>query len=222
MPPEIPASLLALLSILGTLAVGAMSPGPSFVVVVRASAGSSRRDGLAAALGMGCGGLVFAGLALAGLQALLMQVAWLYLMLKAAGGAYLVYLGWRIWRGAKTPLSAAAGTTTGGAAVAVPGWRRSFAIAFATQISNPKTAIWYASVFAAFLPNPIPGWMFWALLPLIFTLEAGWYTIVACAFSAARPRAIYLGAKLWIDRCAGAVVGLLGGRLILEAIRAKA
>ena len=61
---------LALLSILGTLAIGAMSPGPSFVVVVRASAGVSRRDGLAAALGMGCGGLVFAGLALAGLQAL--------------------------------------------------------------------------------------------------------------------------------------------------------
>lgn len=214
---EISAGLPALLSILGTLAIGAMSPGPSFVVVVRAAAGSSRRDGLAAALGMGCGGLVFAGLALAGLQALLMQVAWLYLVLKAAGGAYLVYLGWRIWRGARTPLTAADGT-----AVVAHGWRRSFAIAFATQISNPKTAIWYASVFAAFLPNPIPGWMFWALLPLIFALEAGWYTIVACAFSAARPRAIYLGAKLWIDRCAGAVVGLLGGRLILEAIRAKA
>lgn len=216
MHPEIPASLLALLSILGTLAIGAMSPGPSFVVVVRASAGSSRRDGLASALGMGCGGLVFAALALAGLQALLMQVSWLYLVLKAAGGAYLVYLGWRIWRGAKTPLTAA-----DGAPAATRGWRRSFAIAFATQISNPKTAIWYASVFAAFLPNPIPGWMFWALLPLIFALEAGWYTIVALAFSASRPRAVYLGAKLWIDRFAGAVVGLLGGKLILEAIRSK-
>jgi threonine/homoserine/homoserine lactone efflux protein len=207
----------ALLSILGTLAIGAMSPGPSFVVVVRASAGFSRRDGLAAALGMGCGGLVFAGLALAGLQALLMQVEWLYLVLKVAGGAYLMYLGYRIWRGAKTPLAA-----TTGAAGAGGGWRKSFAIAFATQISNPKTAIWYASVFAAFLPNPIPGWMFWALLPLIFALEACWYTIVALAFSAARPRALYLGAKLWIDRCAGGIVGLLGGRLVLEALRGRA
>ncbi|HNB29203.1 MAG TPA: LysE family translocator, partial [Alphaproteobacteria bacterium] len=143
MHPDLP--LVAMLSILGTLAIGAMSPGPSFVVVVRASAGLSRRDGLASALGMGCGGLVFAGLALAGLQALLLQVAWLYLVLKVAGGAYLVYLGWRIWRGASTPLIAEAG-----AAPASGGWRRSFAIAFATQISNPKTAIWYASVFAAF------------------------------------------------------------------------
>lgn len=206
---------LALLSILGTLAIGAMSPGPSFVVVVRASAGFSRRDGLAAALGMGCGGLVFAGLALAGLQALLMQVSWLYLVLKAAGGAYLVYLGYRIWRGARTPLATSTGTQP------AAGGRRSFAVAFATQISNPKTAIWYASVFAAFLPNPIPAWMFWTVPPLIFALEAGWYTIVALAFSAARPRAIYLGAKLWIDRCAGGVVGLLGGRLILEAVRGR-
>jgi threonine/homoserine/homoserine lactone efflux protein len=209
--------VLALLSILGTLAVGAMSPGPSFVVVVRASAGFSRRDGLAAALGMGCGGLVFAGLALAGLQALLMKVEWLYLVLKMAGGAYLMYLGCRIWGGAKMPLA-----TTDGTHAAGGGWRKSFAIGFATQISNPKTAIWYASVFAAFLPNPIPGWMFWALLPAIFALEAGWYAIVALAFSAARPRAIYLGAKLWIDRVAGGIVGILGGRLILEALRGRA
>jgi threonine efflux protein len=209
---------IALLSILGTLAIGAMSPGPSFVVVVRASAGFSRRDGLAAALGMGCGGLVFAGLALAGLQALLMQVAWLYLVLKVAGGAYLMYLGYRIWRGARTPLAVA---SSGDAQPAAGGWRKSFAIAFATQISNPKTAIWYASVFAAFLPSAIPTWMFWTLPPLIFALEAGWYTIVALAFSAQRPRAIYLGAKLWIDRVAGGVVGVLGGRLILEAVRGR-
>ena len=207
---------LALLSILGTLAIGAMSPGPSFVVVVRASAALSRRDGLAAALGMGCGGLVFAGLALAGLQALLMQVSWLYLTLKVAGGAYLIYLGIRIWQGARTPL-----TTSNGDQPAAGGWRKSFAIGFATQISNPKTAIWYASIFAAFLPTPIPTWMFWTLPPLIFSIEFGWYTIVALAFSAARPRAIYLGAKLWIDRFAGGVVGLLGGKLILEAVRGR-
>jgi threonine/homoserine/homoserine lactone efflux protein len=208
---------IALLTILGTLAIGTMSPGPSFVVVVRASAALSRRDGLAAALGMGCGGVAFAALALAGLQAVLMQVSWLYLVLKVAGGAYLVYLGIRIWRGAKLPLD-----TSGGARPAARGWRRSFAIALGTQLSNPKTAIWYASVFAAFLPHPIPAWMFWVLPPLIFTLEAGWYTIVAFAFSAARPRALYLGAKKWIDRAAGGIVGALGGRLIVEAVRSRA
>jgi len=112
---------LALLSILGTLAIGAISPGPSFVVVVRAAAALSRRDGLASALGMGLGGMVFSGLALGGLQALLMQVDWLYMALKVAGGAYLVYLGIRLWRGARTPLAVAADDGR----PATGGWRRS-------------------------------------------------------------------------------------------------
>lgn len=52
--------LPTLLGILAALTVGAMSPGPSFVVVARTAVSSSRADGLAAALGMGAGGLAFA------------------------------------------------------------------------------------------------------------------------------------------------------------------
>ena len=206
---------LSLLSILGALCIGAMSPGPSFILVVRVSVSASRRDGLAAALGMGFGGLLFAALALAGLQALLMQVTWLYLVLKALGGAYLIYLGVLIWRGAKQPL------TTQAAAPVPRGWLRSLALGFATQVSNPKTAIYYASVFAAFLPQHPQAALFWILPPMIFLIEAGWYTLVALAFSADLPRAAYLRCKLWIDRLAGAVLGLLGGKLVLEALRAK-
>jgi threonine/homoserine/homoserine lactone efflux protein len=207
--------ILSLLSILGALCIGAMSPGPSFIMVVRVSVAASRRDGLAAALGMGFGGLLFAALALAGLQALLMQVTWLYLVLKALGGAYLVYLGYLIWRGAKQPLA------TQNAGPVARGWRRSLALGFGTQISNPKTAIYYASVFAAFLPQHPAAAFFWVLPPMIFLIEAGWYTLVALAFSADLPRAAYLRCKVWVDRLAATVLGLLGGKLILEALRAK-
>ena len=55
---------------------------------------------VAAALGMGLGGALFGTLALAGLSALLLQVEWLYMTLKLIGGAYLVYLGIRMWRSA--------------------------------------------------------------------------------------------------------------------------
>lgn len=206
---------LSILSILGALCIGAMSPGPSFVMVVRVSVAASRRDGLAAALGMGFGGLLFAALALAGLQALLMQVTWLYLILKALGGTYLMYLAYLIWRGAKQPLAVRAG-----GAVA-QGWWRSLALGFGTQISNPKTAIYYASMFAAFLPQHPSAGFFWILPPMIFLIEAGWYTLVALAFSSELPRAAYLRCKVWVDRLAATVLGLLGGKLILEALRAK-
>ena len=56
-----------------------MLPGPSFVIVARSAIGQSRLDGLASALGMGIGGILFASLALAGLYSVLQTVGWLYL-----------------------------------------------------------------------------------------------------------------------------------------------
>jgi threonine/homoserine/homoserine lactone efflux protein len=54
---------------------------------------------------------------------------------------------------------------------------------------------------------------------MILLIEAGWYTIVAVAFSADRPRAAYLRGKRWIDRAAGCVMGMLGLRLMIETAR---
>jgi len=81
----------AFFSILAALLLGAMSPGPSFVIVVRNAIGLSRRDGLATALGMGMGGVLFACVALVGLYQVLAAVTWLYIGLKIAGGLYLLY-----------------------------------------------------------------------------------------------------------------------------------
>jgi threonine/homoserine/homoserine lactone efflux protein len=57
-----------LLAVLATLLVGAISPGPSFLLVSRIAVVQSRSHGLAAALGMGLGGMVFASLASSGSQ----------------------------------------------------------------------------------------------------------------------------------------------------------
>ena len=51
-------------------------------------------------------------------------------------------------------------------------------------MSNPKTAIWYGSIFAALLPQQPPAWVYFALPPLVFLVEFGWYAIVALCFSA--------------------------------------
>jgi threonine/homoserine/homoserine lactone efflux protein len=207
-------SIIALASILGALLIGAISPGPSFVLVARIAIGRSRRDGLAAALAMGVGGVILGGLALLGLRTLLMQAGWLYLALKVVGGLYLLYLGVKLWRGASEPIAIA---QTGDGAGSRPA--RSFAVALATQLSNPKAAVIYGSIFAALLPAHPPLWMCLALPPLILLVEAGWYVVVALAFSSARPRAAYLRSKRWIDRLAGSVMGALGLRLIAESAR---
>lgn len=214
---------LSLLGIAGAMAVGAMSPGPSFVMVAR-TAVASRRDGLAAALGMGAGGLVFAIAALAGLQAAFLAVPGLYLAIKGFGGAYLVYLGVRIWRGARQPLAMAAvppGGTSPGAQGNGAHPLRTFLFGLATQVSNPKTAVVYASIFAAFLPRDVPLVLALSVPVVIFCIETGWYTVVALALSSAAPRSAYLRHKAWIDRAAGGVMGLLGLRLVWSAVSGK-
>lgn len=203
------------LSILAALSVGTMSPGPSFVLVSRIAMSRSRMDGLAAALGMGLGGVAFSILALAGLTALLSQFEWLYLGLKIAGGAYLVYIAFRIWRGAREPLD------VGEVAMANRALARSFSTALLTQVSNPKTIVVYASIFAALLPKTVPLGLMLALPVGVFAVEAGWYAIVALAFSAQHPRRLYLAAKAWVDRLAGTVMAGLGLQLITSGLAGR-
>ncbi len=205
----------AVFAVLVALWVGAMIPGPSFVLVARNAIGLSRRDGLATAFGMGVGGIFFGGVALAGLYTLLQTVEWLYIGLKVAGGAYLIYVAWKIWRGAGHPITVDATLTASRGSV-----RKSFWIGLSTQLSNPKTAIWYGSIFAALLPQHPPLWCYFVLPPLVFAIEFGWYTIVALCFSSKGPREVYLRAKKWIDRIAAAAIAALGLRLILNASKA--
>ncbi|MBZ9653836.1 LysE family translocator [Phyllobacterium lublinensis] len=207
-----------LFSILAAIAMGAVSPGPSFVLVSRISVASSRTHGLASALGMGVGGALFAALAVLGLTALLMQFEWLYLLLKLLGGAYLVYIAVRIWRGASEPLILSEGRDAAGGISVF----RAFLLGLVTQLSNPKTSIVYASIFAALMPPSPPLWLLLALPPMLFCVEAGWYAVVAFAFSGLRARQAYARLKIWIDRGAGAVMGALGFKLMFEAFRTRA
>ena len=206
--------LTALFGILAALTVGVVSPGPSFVMVARTAVCASRREGIAAALGMGAGGVVFAVSALLGLHALLLAVPSVYLVFKLVGGLYLAFLGWRIWASADRPLMV-------GTLAKRPATRttRALALGFTTQISNPKTAIVYASVFAAFLPGAQSLAFDIALVVLVFLVEAGWYSLVALSLASERPRSVYLRGKTWVDRLAGGVMIALGLKLASSAHR---
>lgn len=201
--------LTSLLGIAAALAIGAASPGPSFVMVARTAAATGRKNGLNAALGMRLGSLIFATAALLGLNAVFLAVPTLYIALKFIGGLYLAYLGYRIWRGANQPLDVSDAATTS--------TQNYLLFGFATQISNPKTAIVFASVFAAFMPASPSLQYIIAVVALGFIIDAGWYAIVATALSAEKPKNTYLRYKKWVDRSAGGIMGALGLKLSVSA-----
>jgi threonine/homoserine/homoserine lactone efflux protein len=204
-------SLVVAFAILGAILLGAISPGPSFVLVARTAVALSRRDALAMALGMGVGGVIFAGSALLGLMVVLASVPWIYIAIKVAGGFYLLYLALSLWKSANHSVKTEDMRQGSGR-----GMFRSFAVGLMTQLSNPKTAIWYASIFTVFLSADQPRALAGMLLPMIFAIEAGWYALVAVVFSSAGPRHSYLRLKPSVDRVAGGVMALLGLKLLWE------
>jgi threonine/homoserine/homoserine lactone efflux protein len=94
-----------------------------------------------------------------------------------------------------------------------------FWLGLTTQLSNPKAAIVYASVFAAFLPASFSLGFAAALLAAVLLVETAWYALVALLFSSSGPQRAYLSYKSWVDRAAGAVMFGLGLKLVTSAAK---
>lgn len=201
-------SLIPLFSITIALMLGAMSPGPSFVHVVRISVSKSRQHGLFTALGTGTGAAILGLLAVMGLQAVLLAVPSAYLILKIGGGLYLLWLAYKILKHAKEPVD------VDQADKPMMSYAQAYRLGLLTQLSNPKTAVVLASIFTALLPKEIPTYYYVVLPVVCFVIDAGWYTLVTLLFSLAKPRALYLKTKTIIDRLAGGVITILGLKLI--------
>lgn len=205
-------TFLTLASILGVLAIGVVSPGPSFLLVSRTAVAHSRRAAIACALGMGGGATVLSIVALVGLHAILQRVPVAYTVLKLAGGVYLLHLAYKVWRGADTAIQFAEQHEQRSAGIF-----RHFALGAATMMSNPKAAVQYGVIFSAMLPSAPSVGLMLAIPPCVLMLELTWYLIVAFALSAQRPRNTHLRGKAAIDRIAGAILGVLGIRLLIAS-----
>jgi threonine/homoserine/homoserine lactone efflux protein len=205
--------LLNYLPILAVLLLGTMSPGPSFLLVAKTAVAISRADGLASALGMGAGGLIFALVVLLGLHSLLLAMPALYLATKLLGGAYLLYLALQIYKGAGEPLASFNKNLESRGSLMKP-----FSASLGVQLSNPKTALYYASVFAALLPAYMEMSAILSLALVIFIMEFSWYAAVAVVLSVEGPRQAYLNTKKWIDLGAAAFIFVVAAKLLFDAL----
>lgn len=198
--------LLSSIGLIQLLAV--ISPGPSFLIAARTAVAQSRTAGLKVALGLGAGTVIWSAAALLGLNAVFHAVPVLFMAMKAAGALFLLYIAWMILRHASEPLQIDGQSER----LANP-----FLKGFLTQISNPKVAVFFGSIFIAMLPPDVPLWMTLALIFIVSFNEVWWYSAVALFFGSGPVRAFYLQAKVWIDRVTGLFLGALGLRLLWTA-----
>ena len=198
--------LLTLLSVGAAQLLAVISPGPSFLVTARTAVAHSRREGVKVALGLGAGTVVWSSAALLGLNVLFHAVPVLFIVMRLAGALFLVWIAWQILAHARAPLDLDRGEHgTGGKAF----WR-----GFLVQISNPKVVVFFGSIFIALLPAQVPVWTVVSLIALVTFNEVWWYSVVALFFGAGPVRRSYLRSKTWTDRVTGAVLGVLGLRLL--------
>ncbi|MGE0008783.1 MAG: LysE family transporter [Parvibaculaceae bacterium] len=204
------ASLITLVTIGFVQLLAVISPGPSFLITAQTAVSRSRLDGIRIALGLGAGTLVWSSAALLGLNALFRLHHWLFVGMKIAGALFLLWIAIQIFRHARVPVEM--GEANGEAAKRSP-----FVRGFLTQISNPKVAVFFGSIFVAMLPQDVPGWMVVALIAIVTTNEILWYSLVALCFGSGPVRRGYLAAKAWIDRVTGVFLGALSLRLLMRA-----
>ncbi|WP_460451839.1 LysE family translocator [Alsobacter sp. SYSU BS001988] len=206
------ASLDVLLAFAAATALFAYFPGPALLYTAAQTLTRGRRGGFMAALGIHLGCYVHVIAATLGLSAVFQHVPELFVAVKIAGAAYLVWLGIGMIRnrgfGAELP------------AVAPKSVRRALAESFLVELLNPKVAIF----FIAFLPQfidpaaSLPVWAQFLILGVVVNMAFSSADLITVVFAAAVVgRLKRAGRAQRLARAAGGALLIgLGARLALE------
>ncbi|MGP2411903.1 threonine export protein RhtC [Yersinia sp. 2553 StPb PI] len=192
--------------------VALMSPGPDFFFVSQTAASRSRREAMMGVVGISLGIVIWAGVALMGLNLILQKMAWLHQIIMVGGGLYLCWMGWQLLKSARAKRHGSEGVVQ----VALPARGRTFLRGFLTNLSNPKAVIYFGSVFSLFVGDDVSAGARWGLFVLIVGETFVWFTIVACVFALPVMRRGYQRLSKWIDGLAGVLFAGFGIHLILS------
>ena len=158
--------------------LGAISPGPSLIVVLRNTMLGGRRQGVACAFGHGIGFGIYAISAVFGLVILLDNNPQIFQILQYIGIVLLIFYGWKMWHAIineeQDEIEFAQSTQQ-----QKQGFIEGFSIAF----FNPKIALFLVAVLAQVLK---PGMSFETKISigvLGMLIDTAWYLFVALALT---------------------------------------
>jgi threonine/homoserine/homoserine lactone efflux protein len=187
------------------------TPGQDMILVMSRSITHGTRAGVATAAGVSLGLIGHTVLATLGLGALLRTSEWLFTAIKLVGAVYLLYLGLQLLFTRTAQISATSS--------ARQSRLRLFATGAASNISNPKIAVFYFAFLPQFV-SPTTGHATLTIfvLGIVFAgltfLIKGPVALFAGRLSAwfqSRPSAL-----VWLYRCSGVVMVGLALRLALS------
>jgi threonine/homoserine/homoserine lactone efflux protein len=191
--------LTSLLVFTGALFVAAASPGPGIAAIVARVLGCGMNGAIAFTAGVALGDVVWLTVAILGLALVAQTFHLVFLAIKYAGAAYLLYLAWKLW---SAPVAQDVAPDASDIKRA-----RLFLGGLAVTMGNPKVMVFYL----ALLPNIIDlktvtvwGWLeLTAVVLFVLTVVFGSYVALA-----ARTRRLFtsLRAMRIVNRGTGVVM----------------
>lgn len=124
-------------------AIAVIVPGPGVAAVVARALGGGFMSAVPMVLGILVGDLIYLVFALFGLAAIATWFAPIFIVVRWAGAAYLLFIAWQFWTAKPGAEQIRAKTESG--------WR-TFLSGFALTLGNPKTIVFYL----ALLPTVVP------------------------------------------------------------------
>jgi len=198
-------TLADLLAFNAVLLAAIAAPGAALLYFIRTTVASGRAAGIATGLGLGLAAALWTLAALLGLEALFTLFPWAYLLLKAGGAAYLLWIALQTWRQARAPLAEA------------PAPRgRAILSGFALNLGNPKSMLFAAAVILVVFPQGLAAPDVALIVANHLLLEWTFYLLFALLLGSAPARASYIRLKPLFDRIAATLLGALGLRLLIE------
>jgi threonine efflux protein len=203
--------MLSTFATIWILHVAAMvSPGPNVLLVSQLAASDRARSAVFAALGVACGATLWATCAVLGVNVVFAAFPGLRLALQVAGGVYLLYVAIRLWR--------SNGAASVGRASSVSSWA-GFRLGFLTNITNPKVALFFGSVFAASFPAAPSPILQASVVAMVALNAVCWHVLLAYLFSRERVRAAYSRTRGVANRVASVIMGVLGLSVLMASLR---
>ena len=189
-------------------ALGAISPGPSLVVVLRNTVSGGRISGAMTGVGHGIGLTVYAFIAVMGLSSILIANEQIFKALQWAGALVLTWLAFNLITNNPSNSTKSYKSSQ----------RRGFLEGFMISFLNPKILVFMVAVFSQFINPDITNYGRFIMAIVAGAIDTAWYVLVATVLASTSVVDKLRVHAIIIDRVIGLVLLLLATMLIIKTM----
>lgn len=196
--------------------VAQLSPGPDILLIAKSAATTTRNNAFKVILGISVGIMLWVFLTLVGFTVLVTQFPWIQTVLMLIGGVFLARMGWAMFKGGvqsykqtvnlgKNQLDTQLKNTElkNNELKNIESKSNYFLLGLFTNLSNPKTLIYFSSVFSLALSSSASIHLKTQLAVIIPIQTLIVFTLLMLIISMPKIKNLYQNSAVYIDIISG-------------------